>query len=71
MGIKKERRFCLAEQRPVLAEKQTPNHILHLLMSILTMGVWLIVWFAVSAFAKPYLCPNCGSRTRHLKWRER
>lgn len=71
MGTVQERRFCLAENRPVLAVKQTPNHILHLLLSIVTAGIWLIVWLAQAIYPRPYLCPNCGSKTRRLRWRER
>jgi hypothetical protein len=26
------------------------NHILHLILSIITLGVWLIVWILVAAF---------------------
>lgn len=71
MGVAKERRFCIEEGRPVLAERQTPNHILHLLLSVVTMGIWIIVWLLVSAVASPFRCPQCGGRTRPLKWRER
>ncbi|CDX21939.1 hypothetical protein MPLB_2110005 [Mesorhizobium sp. ORS 3324] len=41
MGTKKARQFCPEEKRIVLGEKQTPNHISHLLLSIATSGVWV------------------------------
>lgn len=38
------------EQIFVLAtQKKTTNHILHLILSILTAGLWLIVWVIVAA----------------------
>lgn len=66
MGTVKLRRYCPEDDRMVLAEKQTPNHILHLLLSIVTAGVWIIVWILVALgndFAA-YRCPHCGAKTR-------
>lgn len=63
MGIKKEQRYCASEDRLVLAEKNTPNHFLHLVLTVLTGGLWLIVWFCLAAVNRPYRCPNCGEKT--------
>jgi hypothetical protein len=65
MGLKHVRRYCPADQQPVLAVKQTPNHILHLLLSVVTFGMWLPVWLVISLLNEfdPWLCPNCGSKT--------
>ncbi len=30
--------------------QERPNHILHLLLSVVTVGVWLPVWFLISLF---------------------
>lgn len=47
----------------VLAEKQTPNHVLHLLLSVITAGLWLPIWFVVALFGGgTYRCPSCGAR---------
>ncbi len=32
----------------VVEQKAKTNHILHLLLSLVTMGLWLPVWFLVS-----------------------
>lgn len=32
----------------VLVRGHRPNHILHLILSIITLGVWLIVWILVA-----------------------
>lgn len=66
MGIAKQRRYCPEDDRMVLAEKQTPNHILHLLLSVITVGFWLPVWLLVAIFAdfNAYRCPSCGGKTR-------
>jgi len=65
VGTQTKRRFCKDEQRYVLATRQTPNHILHLLLALVTVGIWIIPWFFISLSSnlKPYRCPTCGSTT--------
>lgn len=67
MGIAKARRYCAEDDRMVLAEKQTPNHILHLLLSLVTVGIWLPIWILISIASEfgSYQCPECGGSTRH------
>ena len=59
----------------VLAEKQTPNHVLHLILSVVTMGFWLPVWLIVGLgtdlFGGGFKCPSCGARTLHRAPRRR
>jgi len=47
---------------PVYATANTPNHILHLLLTLVTFGVWLVVWIALTVMPKSYRCPQCGQR---------
>lgn len=63
MGIKKAQRYCADEQKLVLAEQQTPNHLLHLALSVLTFGIWVPVWLILCIFEKPFRCPSCGGKT--------
>jgi len=37
-----------AQVAVLLSQKKRTNHILHLLLSVVTGGVWLIVWFFVA-----------------------
>lgn len=41
------------------------RHGLHLLLSVLTLGLWLVSWLAlcIRARAQPWECPACGHRT--------
>ena len=66
MGVVKARRYCPEDDRMVLAEKQTPNHVLHLILIIVTLGFWIIVWIILilGADLGAYRCPYCGSKTR-------
>lgn len=70
MGTQMARRYCPHDQKYVLAMREKPNHILHLLLSVITFGVWIIVWFFVTLGAayRSYRCPQCGSRTKRWKW---
>jgi hypothetical protein len=66
MAVHKERQYCPEDDAMVLAERQAPNHILHLLLTVFTAGLWLIAWLLVVATAPPFRCPRCGARTsRH------
>lgn len=67
MGIVKARRYCPEDDRMVLAEKQTPNHVLHLLLAIVTVGLWLPIWILISVASEfgSYRCPECGGSTRY------
>lgn len=38
----------------------TPNHVLHLLLSLVTFGFWLVVWFFM-LFWSDFHCRECGS----------
>lgn len=35
----------------VLVKGRRPNHVLHLILSLVTLGVWIPVWFFVACFA--------------------
>lgn len=63
MGTKKKRMFCEEEVAMVLAEKQTPNHLLHLVLTLLTAGLWVFVWAILIVTSGPYRCPHCGAKT--------
>jgi len=36
----------------VLVKGHRPNHVLHLILSIVTLGLWLIVWLIVALVSK-------------------
>ena len=55
--------YCYRCQRNVLAIGRTPNHVLHLLLSLVTCGIWLLIWPLVAAWSiGGYRCLRCGSR---------
>lgn len=42
-------------------ERKGTNHVLHLLLSIFTLGLWLIVWVGVTVKFGGWRCSQCGS----------
>jgi len=60
MGTKQGSDFCYHCNEQVLTQQETPNHILHLLLTILVCGLWLPVWVVICACVKPARCSTCG-----------
>ncbi len=42
--------------------QRKPNHRLHLLLTVLTVGFWLPVWVLVSVFQAKPQCMTCGEK---------
>lgn len=38
-------------RQAVMVKGKRPNHLLHLILSVLTLGLWLIVWLVVALAA--------------------
>lgn len=47
MSTYQEMRHCPDCGKPTLHLRYKTGHILHLLLSVLTLGAWLVVWLAV------------------------
>lgn len=60
----KKRKNCKTCGQPRLFEKDGTNHILHLLLTVFTAGIWLPIWLLVGLnnMMKPYHCPICGQK---------
>jgi len=44
-----------------MATGTTPDHLLHLVLSLITLGAWIIMWILVAvAKAGGYRCSECG-----------
>lgn len=50
--------YCLSCARQTLHVQQKPNHILHLLLSLVTAGLWILIWIGLRS-SKPQ-CTLCG-----------
>lgn len=61
MGSTQMMQHCASCARPTLHVQKTPNHVLHLLLSVFTLGVWVPVWIIVSLTKQKPRCTICGS----------
>lgn len=63
MGQKFSSGYCPYCKERVSTHRRSPNHLLHLILSFFTGGIWLIVWIllAISAVGG-YRCQRCGSK---------
>ena len=64
MAHKQFMRSCAGCGGPTMHIQQKPNHILHLLLSVFTVGVWLPVWVLVGLFQGKPQCMTCGREPR-------
>lgn len=42
--------------------RQTPSHLLHLILTIVTFGFWLPVWILLSLGRSSPQCSECGKK---------
>ncbi len=60
MGEDRTRKFCKDCDQNVLAVRKGTNHILHLILSLVTIGFWIPVWIVCAIKIGGYKCPTCG-----------
>jgi hypothetical protein len=61
MGFQERSGYCSHCNKNVLVRAKAPNHVLHLILSIVT-GFWLIVWIILCIRVKEWHCSQCGQR---------
>lgn len=54
------RKHCYRCGQDVLVTADSTNHILHLLLSIITGGLWLVIWAIAANLPKDWKCTKCG-----------
>jgi len=53
--------YCKNCDAQVIVWRKGTNHILHLLLTLVTLGWWLIVWILISVKFGGWRCSQCGS----------
>lgn len=61
MADEKKSGFCKKCGKQVVVFRPGTSHILHLLLTVVTAGVWLIVWIPASVKIGGWRCNECGS----------
>lgn len=64
MSIIQKGGHCPTCDKPRTATKEKINHILHLILSVITVGVWIPVWLLLLLFnfGKSFRCTSCGTK---------
>jgi len=62
MATQETGKYCKTCQGNTLARRKGTNHILHLLLTLLTGGLWVIVWILTSVKIGGWRCTQCGSK---------
>lgn len=62
MSYTEDRGFCPTCDHSVLGHTQRPSHVLHLLLSLITGGLWIPVWLLLSILPHATRCTSCGSK---------
>lgn len=52
--------FCKACNRQVMIRRKGTNHVLHLLLTLVTLGLWVIIWLLMSIKIGGWRCSECG-----------
>ena len=66
MGLAQTQAFCGTCSGPALFQKGGINHGRHLVLTLLTVGLWGLVWITLSLvyLLNPYRCARCGETHR-------
>jgi hypothetical protein len=69
MSSKQELKFCTNCNEILPANKRVPNHPLHIVLSILTVGFWIIIWLLMifDGMTRRFRCVKCGNATADFK----
>lgn len=49
---------------PTTHNQRVPNHALHIILSLITAGFWLLIWLLIVLNKAPAQCIQCGSLRR-------
>ena len=63
--IRSKSKYCMkCDQQTRFVRPDGPNHILHLLLSLISVGLWLPVWalIVLCSMTERYCCHQCGSK---------
>lgn len=56
--------FCKRCKKQVMIRRKSANNILHFCLTIMTAGLWLIVWLLCLVQIGGWRCTACGAKTR-------
>lgn len=61
MPVQERSGFCKSCSKQVLVRRKGTSHLVHFIFTLLTGGIWLIVWILASIKIGGWRCTQCGS----------
>ena len=61
MAVQEKSGFCSVCDKQVMVRREGTNHVLHLILSVLTAGLWIIIWILAAIKIGGWRCTQCGS----------
>lgn len=62
MAMEYSRRYCKDCRSINRADRPAPSHALHILLSLITAGTWLVIYAMVLLLRDYWRCSQCGSK---------
>lgn len=56
--------YCEHCKKQVVAKKKGCNHMLHLVLTLITAGFWLIIWLLCAITWDDWYCNECGGHVK-------
>lgn len=69
MAVQEATGYCKACNRQVMIRRKGTNHILHFLITLLTGGLWVIVWIFAAIKIGGWRCTMCGVKVNRDMFR--
>jgi hypothetical protein len=67
MAVAQTSGWCHVCQQQRMMTKPKINHVLHLILTLVTLGVWSLVWLTLGIIstAQGFRCTQCGTKAGH------
>lgn len=63
MSVEQSQMWCPRCNSHTLAQRPGASHLLHLVLTVLTVGLWLPVWILCAVRIGGWRCQQCGGTT--------
>lgn len=60
MADQRKSGFCRECKKRSVVTRPGTNHVLHLILTVLTLGVWVFIWMLASMKIGGWRCATCG-----------
>jgi len=59
--------YCKRCKKETLAKRKKTNHIFHIIISLITLGLWIPFWIMAILQFNSWHCDVCGTRVKDNK----